>query len=778
MNNRILVLSILVLCQWFAAVHSGFAQGNNFTYQGVLNQGGAPVNGSNDLTFTLYNALSGGSSIGTSNVVDDLLISTGVFTVTLDFGPGAFEGSGRWLEIAVRPGASTGAFASLTPRQAVTPSPYAIYAGGVNASGVVGSLPSANLAGTYSSAMTLNNAGNAFSGAFSGNGGGLTNLNASNLASGTVPNARLAGTYTSPVTISNILNNFAGNGSGLTGLNASQLTFGTVPLGALNNAWKIFGNTGTSPSFGHFVGTTDFSPLEVKVNSSRALRIEPNATSPNLVGGHPDNSSGGSFGVAIGGGGNFTDANLAMGNYSVIGGGLGNLAAELATVSGGASNQAMGVVSVVSGGMSNLATGDFSVVSGGMLNSATTNFATVSGGTNNLAEGFASSVSGGSFNSATTNYATVSGGQSNLASGFASVVGGGESNRAIQHFSTASGGRGNKSDWFYTTVGGGQNNTAIHNHATVGGGVANQAIGQISTIGGGQNNRAYSTGTTVGGGRNNVASNLVATVGGGELNRSLRMDTTIGGGFQNLASADRATVGGGTGNVASGTNSTVGGGRNNLAEGFSATVGGGLENSATNEFSTVSGGLAGTAGGTNSTVGGGMTNLALGNYSTIPGGQQARADHHGQLAHASGAFEKSGDAQHSVFVLRGITDSTLTLGATSTNLALDGITNHISVPNQGAMTFHILIVAKADPMTSTTKSAGWEVSGVVKTDGIIASFVGVPIVNTLGDDFPLVTPTLQIGPGPFDLSIAVDSAAFPNGAVRWVARVDTVEIRW
>jgi len=742
----LLVLAALIMSPLLA-----LAQGTTFTYQGVLNQSGAPVNGSNDFTFTLYSALSGGSTVGTSNVVNDLLITNGVFTVLLDFGVGAFQGSDRWLEIAVRPGASAGAYTNLTPRQAVTPSPYAIFAGGVNASNVIGS------------------------GSFSGNGGSLTNLNASNLASGTVPNARLAGTYTSAVTISNVGNNFAGNGSGLANLNASQLTFGTVPSAALNNAWKIIGNSGTTPVL-NFVGTTDFTPLELRVNSSRALRLEPSFISPNLVGGHPNNSSGGNFGIAIGGGGNVTDPNTSLGNYSVIGGGLGNLAAELATVSGGGSNLAVGIYSVVSGGSNNVATGEYSVVSGGLLNSATTNFAVVSGGTNNLADGYAAVISGGFLNAATTNFTTVSGGRTNLASGFAAVVGGGELNRAIERYATASGGQGNKSDWFHTTVGGGFFNTAINSAATVGGGSGNQAIGQVSTVGGGQNNVAHSTGTTVGGGRNNVASNLVATVGGGELNKSLRLQTTIGGGVNNLASADKATVGGGFANVASGTNSTVGGGINNLASGTSTTVGGGQRNLATNEHATVSGGLAGVAGGTNATVGGGLTNLALADYATIPGGKQALANQYGQMAHASGAFEKSGDAQHSVYVLRGVTDQTM--GTSITNLALDGITNRLSVPSSGAMTFHILIVAKADPLTLTTKTAGWEISGVVKTDFLSAAFVGAPIINTLGDDFPIATPILMIGPGPFDMSISVDSSAFPSGAVRWVARVDAVEIAW
>ncbi len=60
--------------------------------------------------------------------------------------------------------------------------------------------------------MTFNNAGNSFS----GNGAGLTSLNAGALASGTVPSARLSGTYSNAVTFNNAGNSFSGNGSGLT----------------------------------------------------------------------------------------------------------------------------------------------------------------------------------------------------------------------------------------------------------------------------------------------------------------------------------------------------------------------------------------------------------------------------------------------------------------------------------------------------------------------------------------------------------------------------------
>jgi hypothetical protein len=60
-----------------------------------------------------------------------------------------------------------------------------------------GTLPSAQIGGTYSGAVNFNNNANtfsgAFSGAFSGNGANLTSLNASQLASGTVADARLSG---------------------------------------------------------------------------------------------------------------------------------------------------------------------------------------------------------------------------------------------------------------------------------------------------------------------------------------------------------------------------------------------------------------------------------------------------------------------------------------------------------------------------------------------------------------------------------------------------------
>ena len=103
------------------------AQGTAFAYQGRLNNGRSPANGSYDLTFTLYATNSdGGVFIGplTNTAVG---VANGLFTVTLDFGSGAFDGNPRWLEIGVSTNGA-GTFTTLSPRQQLTPTPYAIFA--------------------------------------------------------------------------------------------------------------------------------------------------------------------------------------------------------------------------------------------------------------------------------------------------------------------------------------------------------------------------------------------------------------------------------------------------------------------------------------------------------------------------------------------------------------------------------------------------------------------------------------------------------------------------
>lgn len=100
--------------------------GTGFTYQGRLTDAGNPAAGPYDFVFRLYDALTGGSQVGGIVAQGDAAVSNGLFTVSLDFGV-VFDGAARWLEIAVRPGASNDAYAILSPRQALAATPYALH---------------------------------------------------------------------------------------------------------------------------------------------------------------------------------------------------------------------------------------------------------------------------------------------------------------------------------------------------------------------------------------------------------------------------------------------------------------------------------------------------------------------------------------------------------------------------------------------------------------------------------------------------------------------------
>lgn len=128
-TSTFISLSMLVtaLTTLFYSTHAA-PLGTAFTYQGRLVDNGGPANGNYDLRFTLYDALSAGSTIGIPIANAPTAVSNGLFTVTLDFGGGIFLGNGRWLEIGVRTNGSVLAYTPLTPRQGLTPSPNALYA--------------------------------------------------------------------------------------------------------------------------------------------------------------------------------------------------------------------------------------------------------------------------------------------------------------------------------------------------------------------------------------------------------------------------------------------------------------------------------------------------------------------------------------------------------------------------------------------------------------------------------------------------------------------------
>ena len=179
MNKKLKLhmLIVGVLCSPVLA----HTQGTAFTYQGRLTDGNMPANGTYDLAFSVFDSASAGIQIGNSLTNTAVAVSNELFVVTLDFGAGVFDGSQRWLEIAVSTNGA-GSFAVLTPRQAVTPTPYAIFAG--NASNVVSGSVVRSLNGLKDDVtlaaganVTITPSGNTLTIDSAGAGGGIWSLN-------------------------------------------------------------------------------------------------------------------------------------------------------------------------------------------------------------------------------------------------------------------------------------------------------------------------------------------------------------------------------------------------------------------------------------------------------------------------------------------------------------------------------------------------------------------------------------------------------------------------
>lgn len=215
-------------------------QGTVFTYQGQLNAGGVPANGTYSMVFYLYDVETNGSPL--DNVaVASVAVTNGLFTTPLAFSPGSFDGNDRWLEISVEK-VGDGSFTTLAPRQKFTATPYAIMAG--SASNLVGVVQNSSLPAnpSFSGAATAN--------VFVGSGAGLTNLNAAAL----------------PRTVAMLNSNqlFLGQNSFVTsvGIGApappqgSLQVFGGIlarggppgPNGSYNNGYAFSGNSGDDDS--------------------------------------------------------------------------------------------------------------------------------------------------------------------------------------------------------------------------------------------------------------------------------------------------------------------------------------------------------------------------------------------------------------------------------------------------------------------------------------------------------------------------------------------------
>ena len=103
--------------------------GTAFTYQGRLLDDNIAADGVYDMRFTLYddpNILTA-TQIGSTVTADDVDVVDGYFVAELDFGGDVYGDQARWMQVAVRPGASMDPndFIALSPLQKMSAAPYA-----------------------------------------------------------------------------------------------------------------------------------------------------------------------------------------------------------------------------------------------------------------------------------------------------------------------------------------------------------------------------------------------------------------------------------------------------------------------------------------------------------------------------------------------------------------------------------------------------------------------------------------------------------------------------
>lgn len=123
-------LFALLLILLLSPIASAAPLGRSFTYQGELSQSGTPVDGIVNLRFSLWDAASGGTQIGASQIASGIVATKGLFAAEVnaadEFGPQAFNGEARWLQIEVCSDAGCSSTTVLGARQAITGAPYAL----------------------------------------------------------------------------------------------------------------------------------------------------------------------------------------------------------------------------------------------------------------------------------------------------------------------------------------------------------------------------------------------------------------------------------------------------------------------------------------------------------------------------------------------------------------------------------------------------------------------------------------------------------------------------
>jgi hypothetical protein len=323
--------------------------------------------------FTIYDSGGGPGVVAGPMTNSPVAVSNGLFTVKLDFGAGVFTGAERWLEIGVRSNGG-GDFTALSPRQPLTPTPYAITAANLaaGASPVFTGTPAFNASGgppfqVASTSVVANLNADLLDGVSIEN---LARLNATQMFTG-------SNTFLGGLTARDA----AGTGGSLrvgapvAGIEPKMIWFGDgqfvgvgergqddrldlvgnqIVLTRANGAPSFVGIGVTNPAVALAInGTIQAGSAQVAVLNATNLTAD--AASVNALSVN---------GQAFGG-----EQSTNAGSYSFIGGGLQNqisAGSEKGTIGGGSGNAILSsaVAATIPGGQANVAAGDYSLAAG------------------------------------------------------------------------------------------------------------------------------------------------------------------------------------------------------------------------------------------------------------------------------------------------------------------------------------------------------------------------------------------------------------------------------
>jgi hypothetical protein len=254
-QRTILALCVFVVLLIAIQPNNASAQTPAFTYQGKLADNGTPANGLYDFIVSLWDAGTNGNQIGSTLNLVNRQVTDGIFTLTLNFGAGVFNGQSRFLEISVKPSGSANPPTVLSPRQFVVSTPYAIKSLGsasadslslacvncitssqilsVNGSSIVGPIPLGSLPqgnNNYIQNTTIEQPSSAFN---------VSGVGRANIFDAALQFSILGNRILSNLGVNNL---FAGNGSGQNNTTGDNESFFGWQSGVSNT-------TGTGNSF-------------------------------------------------------------------------------------------------------------------------------------------------------------------------------------------------------------------------------------------------------------------------------------------------------------------------------------------------------------------------------------------------------------------------------------------------------------------------------------------------------------------------------------------------